>query len=249
VPIVRGVYGYSKKQIFVKEGAMKSLHVTGKAVFSLSVLSGALFIGALFTAGCASYREVKEIGNLPAERSATIRVEVNTTSQGKILQEEIEKGVLSLGGGTSMPRPVRKHEWYLWLGIDEVLYPLIPRGRTFVTNTFLIHEGDAANLAREYTIPAGAHRYLLGFAGLQPFVYTKGFGGGEEDGEDSAETRLGLTWKQCFKAQLKAGEVLTVRIDDTGIHLPEGIQAEPLSNCNQWLFGPVVKIVEKRKSG
>jgi hypothetical protein len=222
---------------------MKSLHFNNKAWGSFS--TGAILIAALVTGGCAG--RVKDIRDLPAERAAAIRVVVNTTSQGKILQDSLEKGVWNISGGTTRPRPVGNYEWYLWVGIDEAVYPLIPKGQEFVTNTSMIHEGDAAQLTLEYAVPTGVHRYLLGFAGLRPYVYSKGFSQGDEEGE--VETRLGVTWKQCFSAQLRAEEVITVRIDDTGVHLPEGIQVEPLSNCNQWLFGPLVKVGGQGEAG
>jgi len=190
---------------------MKSFHFTTKA--GMSILAGALVIGALGMGGCG--KRVRDIKELPAERAATIRVEVNTTSQGKILQEEIRKGVWRLSRGAARARRVGKYEWYLWMGIDDAIYPLIPKGQSFVTNVSLIHEGDTARLTREYAVPTGEHRYLLGFAGMRPFAYRKGLGrGGDDDGGDTLETRLGVTWKQCFKVRLKAREVITVRVDD-----------------------------------
>jgi len=221
---------------------MKSHHLKSRSRFGF--LASGLILAMLAAGGCAG--RVKDIKELPAERAAAIRVVVNTTAQGKILQDSLKKGLWDISAGTTNPRPDGKYEWYLWMGIDEAVYPLIPKGQEFVTNTSLIQQGDAARLTREYAVPTGTHRYLLGFAGLRPYLYTKGFTHGDEEGQ--VETRLGVTWKQCFSTQLRPGEVITVHIDDTGVHLPEGIQVEPLSNCNQWLFGPLVEM-GSRKTG
>ncbi|MBW2147104.1 MAG: hypothetical protein JRI22_08810 [Deltaproteobacteria bacterium] len=206
-------------------------------------------------AGCiSSYRNVKEIHQLPSGSSATIRVVIYTTSEGKILQQEIEKDYWRLPGGFSFPYPVLNYEWYLWLAMDREVYPLIPKGRSFLTNVPLIHEGDVANLVREYPVPLGAHTYWLEFAGMRPYVYTSGSStdvvtvsnDGHDDGGDyEGETRLGMIWKHCFSADLQPGQVVTVKIDDTGVHLPEEVRAEPISNCNEWLFGPPVETYKR----
>ncbi len=235
----------------------KHLQVGKKAIVRPSILMLALLLSAVVMAGCiASYRNVRDIHQLPPERSATIKVVITTTSEGEILQQEIEKDYWRIPGGPYIPYPILNYEWYLWLAMDQEVYPLIPKGRKFLTNVPLIHEGDLANLTREYSVPTGAHTYWLEFAGMRPYLYTVGSssligtgndgGDGDEDGGDwEMETRLGLIWKQCFSADLQPGQAVTVRIDDKGIHLPKEVKDEPISSCNEWLFGPPVETLKR----
>jgi len=231
----------NQKQV-VKDG--------GRIVFMMAFL----MIGLLLAGCMSSYRNVRDINQLPAERSATIRVEINTTSEGKILREEIEKDYWELSGGPYNPYPVLNYEWYIWLAMDKEIYPLIPKGRTFLKNVPLIHEGDSANLAREYNIPPVAHIYWLQFAGMRPYVYTSGSSTGDgiecsSDDSDGGDweglTRLGLIWNRCFSVNPRPGQIVTVQIDDNGIHLPKDVKVEPASNCNEWLFGPPVETWKK----
>jgi hypothetical protein len=213
-----------------------------KGVFRLLVPTMVVLINALFLSGClASYRNVRDISEMPADRSATIRIAINTTKDGKILQKEIEKDYWTLPAGPYTPYPILNYEWYLWLAMDHETFPLISKGRTFTTNVSLIQEGDAANLTREYPVPAGKHTYWIEFAGMKPYVYTRGSGGEDEGGDGEIITRLGAIWNQCFSADLTPGQVVTIQIEDNGIQLPKEVKVEPMSNCHQWLLGPPVE--------
>lgn len=149
--------------------------VEKKDVFRGSVLMIAFLVSALLLTGCmASYRNVRDINQLPADRAATIRVVINASKEGKILQEEIEKDYWRIAGRRYPPYPILNYEWYLWLAMDQEIFPLIPKDRTFIRNVGLIHEGDVVNVTREYPVPTGKHMYWLEFAAMRPYVFTIG---------------------------------------------------------------------------